>query len=81
MLSVKEALRDTIDSLTEEEAYRIWEFAQHVYKRPRASLTIRRLASDPTFRVPAREIGPFRLVEPVDGKGIPASRLLVEDRR
>ncbi|OIO92536.1 MAG: hypothetical protein AUK03_09645 [Anaerolineae bacterium CG2_30_64_16] len=81
MLSVKEALRNTIDLLTEEEAYRIWEFAQHVYERPHVSRTMRRLASDPAFRVPASGIGPFHPVEPIKGKGIPASRLLVEDRR
>jgi len=81
MISVKEALRNTVDLLTEEEAYQVWKFTQRMQKQPKVSLTMQRLASDPAFRMPAKGPGPFRRVEPIEGKGIPASKLLVEDRR
>lgn len=47
----------------------------------RVSHTVEHLLADPAFEVPARMPGRFGLVEPAQGKGIAASRLLVEDRK
>lgn len=81
MSSVKESLRDMIELLNDEEARQILELVQHLQKRNDVSLTLRRLARDPSFKVPSEGSGAFRHVEPVQGKGIAASRLLVESRR
>jgi hypothetical protein len=81
MSSVKESLRDTIEGLSEEEAYQILEFVQRLRKKDDVSPTLKRLANDPTFKLPSERAGGFRIVHPIQGKGTPASRLLVEDRR
>jgi len=81
MNSVKESLRNTIEVLSDEEARQILEFIQRLRTTSDVSPTLRRLASDPAFEVPSEPLGDFRVVEPIRGKGIPASRLLVEDRR
>lgn len=54
---------------------------QLLEKENRVSHTIERLLADPAFEIPARMPGRFALVEPARGKGIAASRLLVEDRK
>ncbi len=81
MGSVKESLYKAIELLSDEEARQLLEFAQRLQKKSGISLTLRRLASDPAFRIPSEGSGAFHVVEPVQGKGIAASRLLVEDRR
>jgi hypothetical protein len=81
MDSVKESLHNTIELLNDEEARQLLEFARRLQKKNGISLTLRRLASDPAFRIPLEESGAFRVVEPVQGKGVAASRLLVEYRR
>jgi len=80
MSSVKELLHSTIEQLNDAEARRLLEFAQHLQKKSDISLALRRLASDLTFRIPSKVSGNFRVVEPILGKGIAASRLLVEER-
>ena len=81
MNPVKESLRDTIELLSDEEARQILDFIQRLRTTRDVSPTLRRLASDPAFGVPSEALGHFRVVEPIRGKGIPASSLLVEDRR
>lgn len=84
MHSGKALLRNMIELLSEEESQQLLEFAQRLQKGKQGNdvpLTIRRLASDPAFKVPAGGCGVFRDVMPIQGRGIAASRLLVEDRR
>jgi hypothetical protein len=81
MPSVKESLRTTVDSISEEEALRVLSFIEQMRKHPMRSSTLKRLAGDPTFKVPPRKLGAFVKVDPMEGKGTPASGLLVEDRR
>ena len=81
MSSVKESLYKAIELLSDEEARQLLEFAQRLRKRNDISLTLKRLAIDPAFKVPSEGSGTFRVVEPIQGEGIAASRLLVEDRR
>lgn len=45
------------------------------------SAILKQLEGDPTFRVPQKDLGPFPNVKAVKGKGIPASELLVKERR
>lgn len=79
--SVKESLHNTIELLTDEEAHQILEFIQNMQRRNGASPTLRRLVSDPAFEVPLEGPGTFRVVVPIQGQGVAASRLLVEERR
>lgn len=81
MSSVKELLRNAVDLLSEEEAQQIFELVQALQKRSGISWTLRRLASDPTFKLPPEDFGAFHAVAPIQGKGIAASKLLVEERR
>ena len=55
MLSVKESLRTTVDSISEEEALRVLSFIEQMRKHPVRSSTLKRLAGDPTFQSSATE--------------------------
>ena len=81
MGSIKESLHNTIELLSDEEARQLLEFVQRLQSKGVISLTLRRLAGDPAFRIPLEESGAFRVVEPIQGKGVAASTLLVEERR
>ena len=81
MTSVKQSLYETIEELNEEEALQILEFIRRFQRKKRASQTLERLVDDPAFQVPSEVKKGFLPVEPVQGKGIPASQLLVEERR
>ena len=81
MNSVKESLLYMIEQMSDEEVRQVLEFAHHLQQRRGVSLTLKRLATDPVFKVPGSGVGGFHVVEPIYGKGIAASRLLVDDRR
>lgn len=81
MKSAKEALHQTIETLSEEEARQVLALTQHVRRGQRDSRTLRRLALDPLFSAPRQGITTFRMVTPVQGKGSSASKLLEQDRR
>lgn len=81
MSSIKESLHNTIELLSDKEARQLLEFAQCLRKETVPSPTLERLAGDPAFRVPLEEIRAFQVVVPAQGKGIAASKLLVEERR
>jgi hypothetical protein len=81
MNSLKELLRPMIERMSDAEARQLLEFAQHLQHRRDNSLTLQRLATDPTFKVPGSGAKNFHVVEPIYGKGIAASKLLVDDRR
>jgi hypothetical protein len=81
MNSVKDILRDTIELLSDEEAHQTLEFTRCLRKTSDTSQTLIRLARNPTFKIPPQRNRAFCVVEPIQGKGITASRLLVENRR
>jgi hypothetical protein len=81
MNEVKDVLRHLIEQMSDTEARQLLEFAQHLQHRPDDPLTLKRLATDPAFQVPGNGVMAFRIVEPIQGKGIPASKLLVDNRR
>jgi hypothetical protein len=81
MNAVKELLRHMIEQMSDAEARQLLELAQHLQHRGEASLTLKRLATDPAFNAPGNGVRAFRTVEPIQGKGIPASKLLVDNRR
>jgi hypothetical protein len=81
MNSVKALLQQMIERMSDAEAHQLLESAQHLQHGRDDLLTLKRLATDPAFKVPGHGVGVFRVVEPVQGKGIAASKLLVHDRR
>lgn len=81
MSSVKGMLHDEIEQLTEEEARQVMSFTNLMKAKKAISATLQRLATDVSFRIPDEASKGFRVVEPIEGKGLPASELLVESRR
>ena len=81
MNSAKELLQHMIERMSEAEAHQLLEFAQHLWHRRDDSLTLTRLATDPAFKVPRSGAQDFHSVAPIHGRGMAASRLLVDDRR
>ena len=81
MSAIKESLQSAIDRLNDEEARQVLEFVQHLQRKGAVSPTIRSLAGDPAFEIPSEEAGVFRVVQPIQGTDIPASELLMAERR
>jgi len=81
MGSIKTLLYTTIDLLSEREAREILKFTRLLKEKKEVSSTLNKLAVDETFVLPTCRPKAFRIVKPVQGKGTPASRLLIEDRR
>jgi hypothetical protein len=80
MNSVKELLQQVIERMSDVEARQLLECAQHLRHKRDDSLTLKRLAIDPPFKVPGNGARGFQVVAPIHGKGMAASRLLVDDR-
>ena len=76
-----QTLRDTVASLSEAEAGKALEYIRWLRgeKPDRALADL--LADDPAIRVPATPYARLPAVEPIRGTGVPASELLVRDRR
>ena len=81
MNTIKESLYSTIKTLDDEEARQLLEFTMRLRKKTTALTTMMRLASDPTFNIPAEGMKAFEAVQPIKGKGVAASKLLVRERR
>jgi hypothetical protein len=81
MGSVKEELRTTIETLSDANAARAMEFIRRLRGRARGKDALDLLAQNRDITVPTTTNSGFTSVEPIRGEGIPASRLLIEDRR
>ena len=89
MATAREDLREKVDRLSEEEARKAPDLIAarppEPARSPEGELTrdvIRaRLAGKVGFRVPPGDAQPFRSVKPIHCPGIPASELLIADRR
>jgi hypothetical protein len=79
--SVKELLQHMIERMSDAEARQLLGFSQYLRHRGDDSLTLKRLAADPAFKVPGSGARDFFVVAPIHGKGMVASRRLVDDRR
>jgi hypothetical protein len=79
--SARETLHSTINLLSDKEARQVLKFAQHLQKKEAVSQTLKRLAQDAAFSVPAETSKRFPIVNPIQGKGLAASSLLVKDRQ
>jgi hypothetical protein len=88
MASVKEILVQEVERLSEEDAGRVLELLRStkttgVKERPELTREelIRRAAGRPGIHPPDPNAPPFRKVKPITCQGIPASELLIRDRR
>jgi hypothetical protein len=87
MASVKEILVQEVERLSDEDARRVLELLRTttagVTGRPKLTREelIRRAAGHPGIRPPDLNAPPFRKVKPIKCPGIPASELLIRDRR
>lgn len=75
----KESLYESISLLSEEEARDLLVIFREFQQQRGISLTLRKLANDPIFKVPQGKIE-FRDVEPIRSDGRPAAEMLSEDR-
>ena len=80
MPSEKEILVQEVERLSEEDAREVLELLRTKNKPTREEL-IRRAAWHPGIHAPDPNAPPFRRVEPIECPGIPASELLIRDRR
>ncbi len=81
MKTAKKILHSKIDQMTDEEASRILESDQRFQDSCGIPQTLRRLAHDASFIVPTDASKGFAAVNPIQGKGIAASEVLIRDRR
>jgi hypothetical protein len=81
MSAIRESLAESVRELTEEEARKTLEFVQALRRRTELAELRRRLAGKPGYRLPSPEHPGFPTVEPAQTTGMPASQLLVRDRR
>ena len=77
MTSARELLLKEIEQLDEEKTRKTLEFIQNLSKET----TLERLKSHPGIKAPADHSRGFREIRPAQTKGIPASKLLIGDRR
>ena len=81
MSSAKDMLRQAIEALTEDQARQVLGFI-HGFRRKSDLERIRKaVGNDPAIELPAHEPPEHQPFDPVKGTGIPASKLLVNDRR
>jgi len=88
MASVKEILVQEVERLSEEDARQVLELVRTkktaaVGRRPKLTREelIRRAMGRPGIHVPDPDAPPFEKVEPIETRGIPASQMLIADRR
>ena len=89
MPSEKEILVREVERLSEEDAREVLELLRTKKKaavtpaRPKLTREelIGRAAGHPGIHAPDPNAPPFRRVEPIESPGIPASELLIRDRR
>jgi hypothetical protein len=86
---VKEILVQEVARLSDEDAQEIlelvWTKKKGAIAPERPKLTreelIKRAAGHPGIHVPDPDAPPFEKVEPIETRGIPASQMLIADRR
>jgi hypothetical protein len=81
MSPVKESLLQAVQGLSDEDARRALAYVQSLQANDALGRLRARLAGHPAIAMPAADTVAFRDVEPIEGKGILASELLVRDRR
>lgn len=89
MATAKEVLQQKVEQLGEEEARQILDLmtaresplGTSTKALPPRQAVRERLAGRPGFRLPPDDALPFRRFRPIQCPGVPASELLIADRR
>ncbi|MBI3948774.1 MAG: hypothetical protein HY321_22890 [Armatimonadetes bacterium] len=81
MSTLKEKLHAVVESLTDEEAGRLFEMARELRVADEQAALLDALRAIPGVTVPERWPPRFHEVEPVVVVGKPASEMLIEDRQ
>jgi hypothetical protein len=81
MRSTSEVLREAVASLSEAEAAKALDYIRRLRADDQDHVLRDLLSGDPAIHAPDKPFAPLPPVEPVRGAGIPASELLVRDRR
>ena len=89
MTSVKEILLQEVERLSEEDAQEVLDLLRTkkdgAVTPGRPKLTreelIKRAAGHPGIHAPDPNAPPFERIEPIETRGIPASQMLIADRR
>ena len=81
MSPTKESLLQTIEALSEADAQRAIELIRHIKQESDLDYLYQVLGNHPGFRLPSRDNPRLDPIEPAETTGIPASRLLLRDRR
>ena len=81
MNAVKKSLHNTIGHLSDPEARQVLNYTKQLRDTIDVASLMKGLSLDPAFTVPSHGPRSYKQVKPVRGKGTPASRLLIKDRR
>jgi len=81
MSPVKKSLLQSIEALSDSEAQHAIELIRHIKQESDLDYLYDVLGNNPTFRLPSRDNPTLEPVEPVETTGIPASQLILRDRR
>ena len=81
MSPVKEELLNEIEELSDKEVKRILAFLHALKGKIATEELLKDLTANGDFYVPRNLPPHFKKVKPAKGKGIPASQLLVQERR
>ncbi len=81
MPTALEELRDTWPSIDETEARILLRTIRSHRGRAVRPALFEFLAADPDCVLPASQFGPISIAPPIHGTGIPASDLVIRDRR
>ncbi len=81
MSATKESLLKAVETLSEDEARRALAYVQSFNATGERARVRARLAGHPAIRVPSAHTGGFRDFTPIQCKGVPASEVLIRDRR
>ena len=89
MTSVRELLVREVERLSEEDAREVLDLLKRRQAagirlrmpKPTREDLIQRLAGHPGIHVPDPDAPPFEKIEPIETRGIPASQMLIADRR
>jgi hypothetical protein len=81
MSPTKESVVQAVLELPEEDARKALSYIRSLHAGRERGRLRARLATHPAITLPSDDSGGFSDVAPVQGKGIPASELLVRERR
>ena len=81
MASVREVLRETLESLSDADVLRALELVRHLGSAQEPNWLLDAVATNPDIHPPAAPESPRLKIEPATIEGPPLSRLLVEARR